>query len=273
MNKDEVLLRVDNLVKYFPRTSGGLFRRKTLTVKAVDGISFDVRRGETLGLVGESGCGKSTAGRAILQLYRPTSGHVYFEGMDLVAFKNEELRKMRRKMQMIFQDPYASLNPRWRVADIVAEPLRTFGLAKDRADVDARVDELLRQVRLAPADKEKYPHQFSGGQRQRVAIARALVTEPSIILADEPTGNLDSAGANAIFQLFQQLITGGKTIMMVTHDNELARRATRTLLVKDGAIANEYAAPPAMSLDEERVAQREYAFSNLTFAPGTTVVQ
>ncbi len=231
MNDGEVLLRVDNLVKHFPRTSGGLFRRKNTTVKAVDGISFEVRRGETLGLVGESGCGKSTAGRTILQLYRPTSGHVYFEGMDLVAFQGEELRKMRRKMQMIFQDPYASLNPRMTIGEIIEEPLLVHGMA-NKKDSKARVEELLRLVGLNPAFANRYPHEFSGGQRQRVGVARALSLTPSLIICDEPISALDVSIQAQIANLLEDLQSQfGLTYIFIAHDLSMVRHISTRVAV------------------------------------------
>ena len=231
MSETEVLLRVDNLVKHFPRTSGGWFRKRTATVKAVDGISFDVRRGETLGLVGESGCGKSTAGRTILQLYRPTSGHVYFEGMDLAAFKSEELRKMRRKMQMIFQDPYASLNPRMTIGEIIGEPLLIHGLA-NKKESEARVEELLKLVGLNPAYANRYPHEFSGGQRQRVGVARALSLTPSLIICDEPISALDVSIQAQIANLLEDLQTQfGLTYIFIAHDLSMVRHISTRVAV------------------------------------------
>ena len=167
--ENEILVRVENLKKYFPITRG-IFQRHTGEVKAVDGVSFFVRRGETLGLVGESGCGKTTTGRTLLQLYRPTEGQVYFEGQELSAMKGEPLRRMRRRMQMIFQDPYASLNPRMTIGSIVGEPLEVHNIAKGKEKRE-RVQELLRVVGLNPYFINRYPHEFSGGQRQRIGVA------------------------------------------------------------------------------------------------------
>lgn len=182
--ENEILVRVENLKKYFPITRG-IFQRHAGDIKAVDGVSFFVRRGETLGLVGESGCGKTTTGRTILQLYRPTAGHAYFEGQDLSTMKGEELRRMRRRMQMIFQDPYASLNPRMTIGSIVGEPLEVHNIAKGKEKRE-RVQELLRLVGLNPYFINRYPHEFSGGQRQRIGVARALALNPSFIVCDEP---------------------------------------------------------------------------------------
>src|SRR5512134_1731791 len=177
---NDVLLQVDDLFVHFPIYQG-LIRRQVGAVRAVDGISFDIKRGETLGLVGESGSGKSTTGRAILQLHRPTSGNVHFEGADLVALKGERLRGMRRKMQMIFQDPYASLNPRMTVGEIVGEPLMVHNVGKSK-EIEERVKHLLELVKLEPAFISRYPHEFSGGQRQRIGVARALALQPSFIV-------------------------------------------------------------------------------------------
>jgi len=166
----DTLLRVENLEMHFP-IYRGVFQRKVGAVRAVDGVSFEIRRGETLGLVGESGCGKSTAGRTILQLYKPTNGDVYFEGKNLLKMKHEEMRQMRRKMQMIFQDPYASLNPRMTVGQLVGEPLMVHNVATGK-EIKERVDHLLEIVGLNPAFESRYPHEFSGGQRQRIGVAR-----------------------------------------------------------------------------------------------------
>ncbi|HAL62471.1 MAG TPA: peptide ABC transporter substrate-binding protein, partial [Chloroflexi bacterium] len=170
---------------WFPITQGIIIQRHVGDIKAVDGVSFFIRRGETLGLVGESGCGKTTTGRAILQLYRPTGGEVLFEGKDLTKMKGEELRRMRRRMQMIFQDPYASLNPRMTVGGIIGEPLEVHKLA-GRKERKERVEELLRLVKMNPYFVNRYPHEFSGGQRQRIGVARALAVNPDFIVCDEP---------------------------------------------------------------------------------------
>src|SRR5918912_1468571 len=188
--QDNMLLRVENLKMYFPITQGIILQRQVGWVRAVDDISFSVQRGETLGLVGESGCGKSTTGRAILQLYKPTQGTVNFLGKSLTQLSGGDLRRMRREMQMIFQDPYASLNPRITVGSIIGEPLEIHGLARGRAKQE-RVQELLRIVGLNPYFANRYPHEFSGGQRQRIGIARALAVQPSFILCDEPISALD----------------------------------------------------------------------------------
>ena len=191
MNEDHVLVRVEGLKKYFPITRGILIQRQVGAVQAVDGLTFDIYRGETLGLVGESGCGKTTAGRTILLLYRPTAGRVIFDGVDLTALKGEALRRIRRRMQIIFQDPFASLNPRMTIARIIGEPLRVHKLVTNRKEEIERVQELLRLVQLNPRFINRYPHEFSGGQRQRIGIARALASNPEFIVCDEPISALD----------------------------------------------------------------------------------
>ena len=176
-----VLVKVRDLKMHFPITQGIIIQRQVGAIRAVDGITFDIVRGETLGLVGESGCGKSTTGRAMLQLYRPTAGEVYFEEQSLTEMKGESLRKMRRRMQMIFQDPYASLNPRMTVGDIIGEPMLVHNILKGKERRD-RVQELLRVVGLNPYFVNRYPHEFSGGQRQRIGVARALALNPEFII-------------------------------------------------------------------------------------------
>jgi len=197
------LLEIHDLKKHFP-VGEGLFSRNKGTVKAVDGVSLTVEEGETLGIVGESGCGKSTLGRTILRLIEPTSGEVVFQGKNLIAMSQRELREMRRQMQIIFQDPYASLNPRMRVGDIVGEGLEIHKLAKGKAKRD-RVMELLRQVGLREDHYGRYPHEFSGGQRQRIGIARALAVNPKFIVADEPVSSLDVSIQAQIINLLQEL--------------------------------------------------------------------
>jgi oligopeptide transport system ATP-binding protein len=197
------LLEIRDLKKHFP-VSEGLFSRQKGAVKAVDGVSLTVEQGETLGIVGESGCGKSTLGRTILRLIEPTSGEIYFQGKNLLALSQRELRDVRRQMQIIFQDPYASLNPRMRVGDIVGEGLAIHKLARGKAKRD-RVIELLRQVGLREDHYHRYPHEFSGGQRQRIGIARALAVSPQFIVCDEPVSSLDVSIQAQIINLLQEL--------------------------------------------------------------------
>ncbi len=231
MTSSEVILQIRDLVKHFPIMRGTLIQRQVGAVKAVDGVSFDIFRGETLGLVGESGCGKSTTGRAILQLYRPTSGSVLFEGVDLVRLKGEELRKMRRRMQMIFQDPYASLNPRMTVGQIISEPLLIHGIA-DRKEAQERAEELLRLVGLNPAYTNRYPHEFSGGQRQRVGVARALALEPAFIVCDEPISALDVSVQAQVVNLLEDLQSQlGLTYLFIAHDLSMVRHISNRIAV------------------------------------------
>jgi oligopeptide transport system ATP-binding protein len=227
----DVLLHVEKLVKHFPIFRGVIFQKQIGAVHAVDGVNFDIHRGETLGLVGESGCGKSTTGRAILQLHKPTSGKVLFEGVDLVTLKAEELRKMRRKMQMIFQDPYASLNPRMTVGEIIGEPLRLHGLAS-RKESDEQVVELLRLVGLNPAYANRYPHEFSGGQRQRVGVARSLSLKPSLIVCDEPISALDVSIQAQVVNLLEELQQQfNLTYLFIAHDLSMVRHISTRVAV------------------------------------------
>ena len=189
-------------------------------VKALDGVSFTVKRGETFSLVGESGCGKTTVARCVVGLYRPTAGNILFDGVDLATLKGRKaMAPVRRRMQMIFQDPYASLNPRWRVRRIVAEPLVTYGLVTDKSELRARVGELLEQVKLSPADGDKFPHEFSGGQRQRISIARALGANPEFLVCDEPTSALDVSVQAQILNLMKDLQRQfGLTYLFISHN-------------------------------------------------------
>jgi oligopeptide transport system ATP-binding protein len=237
MASPDVILKVDNLVKHFPIMRGTIFRKQVGAVRAVDGISFDVRRGETLGLVGESGCGKSTTGRAILQLHRPTSGSVIFENVDLVKLKGEDLRKMRRRMQMIFQDPYASLNPRMTVGEIIGEPLLVHNLAS-RNEANKKVEELLELVGLNPSYANRYPHEFSGGQRQRVGVARALSLNPSLIVCDEPISALDVSIQAQVVNLLEDLQKQfNLTYLFIAHDLSMVRHiSTRVAVMYLGVV-------------------------------------
>jgi oligopeptide transport system ATP-binding protein len=223
-----VLLDVRDLSKHFP-IGGGFFGGQT--VRAVDGVSFEIHAGETLGLVGESGCGKSTLGRLLVQLLPVTTGHVLFKGIDLVALKGERLRRMRQEMQMIFQDPYASLNPRMSVGEIIAEPLRNFGitLALDRR---RRVGEVMRLCGLNPSYINRYPHEFSAGQRQRVGIARALALNPSFIVADEPISALDTSIQAQIVNLLDELQDRFRlTYLFIAHDLSVVRHVSDRVAV------------------------------------------
>src|SRR5207302_3884297 len=215
----DVLVNVQGLKMYFPVTAGLIFQRKIADVKAVDGINLQVKKGETLGLVGESGCGKSTTGRAILQLYKPTAGSVRFGNLELTKLGGNELRRMRRKMQMIFQDPYASLNPRMSIGSIIGEPLAIHGLAKGGRARKERIQDLMRVVGLNPYYANRYPHEFSGGQRQRIGIARALAVEPDFIVADEPVSALDVSIQAQIINLLEDLQQQfGLTYLFIAHD-------------------------------------------------------
>ncbi|MBE7513873.1 MAG: dipeptide ABC transporter ATP-binding protein [Anaerolineales bacterium] len=225
------LLRVRGLKKHFPITAGFIIQREVGAIKAVDGLDFDVYKGETLGLVGESGCGKSTTGRTILQLYRPTAGSVQFDGVELATMKGETLRKMRRNMQMIFQDPYASLNPRMSVGRIISEPLfvHNIGTPKERMD---RVQFLMEKVGLNPYYVNRYPHEFSGGQRQRIGIARALALSPSLIVADEPISALDVSIQAQVVNLLQDLQKEfNLTYVFIAHDLSMVRHICNRVAV------------------------------------------
>ena len=225
------LVRVRDLKKHFPITRGIVFQRHTGDVKAVDGVNLEIRRGETLGLVGESGCGKSTTGRTILQLERPTSGEVWFDGHDLPRLGSEELRKMRRRFQMIFQDPYASLNSRRSAGDIVAEALAIHHLATGRAARE-RVQELFKIVGLNPSFINRYPHEFSGGQRQRIGIARALAVDPDFIICDEPVSALDVSIRAQILNLLQNLQEQfNLTYLFIAHDLAVVRHISQRVAV------------------------------------------
>jgi oligopeptide transport system ATP-binding protein len=229
-NKNNILLRVEDLQMHFP-IYRGVIQRQVGAVRAVDGISFHVKRGETLGLVGESGCGKSTTGRTILQLYRPTAGSVHFEDVDLVHTKGEELRKMRRKMQMIFQDPYASLNPRMTVADIVGEPLMVHSVATGK-EIQDRVQHLLELVNLNPSFATRYPHEFSGGQRQRIGVARALALQPSFIVCDEPISALDVSIQAQVVNLLEELQEQfNLTYLFIAHDLSMVKHISDRVAV------------------------------------------
>jgi oligopeptide transport system ATP-binding protein len=217
---------------YFPITRGIIFQRQVGAIKAVDGIDFTMFKGETLGLVGESGCGKSTTGRAILQLYRPTEGEVFFEGTDITKSKGEDLRKMRRRMQMIFQDPYASLNPRMTVGSIIGEPLEVHNIGSNKKERQERVQELLKTVGLNPYFVNRYPHEFSGGQRQRIGVARALAVNPAFIVCDEPISALDVSIQAQIINLLEDLQDElGLTYLFIAHDLSVVRHISDRIAV------------------------------------------
>ncbi len=227
------LLEVRGLQVHFPITKGLVLERKVGAVRAVDGVDLDLPRGTTLGVVGESGCGKSTLGRAILRLTEPTAGSVFFDGQDLAKLKGEALRTMRRRMQMVFQDPLASLDPRQSVGSILAEPLRTHGLASGgRKGGDARTRELLELVGLPASAANRYPHEFSGGQRQRVGIARAIAVSPDLIIADEPVSALDVSIQAQVVNLLEELQERlGLTYLVIAHDLAVVRHISDTVAV------------------------------------------
>jgi oligopeptide/dipeptide ABC transporter ATP-binding protein len=232
VDENEVLLEVKHLKMYFPVMSGVLVQHAVGQVKAVDDVSFIVKRGETLGLVGESGCGKTTTGRCILQLYRPTSGSVMFEGTDLCSLSGREMRGMRRHMQVIFQDPYSSLNPRMTAGSIVGEPLLVQGLAPDQRAYRDRVSELLSIVGLRASMADRYPHEFSGGQRQRIGVARALAVNPKFIVCDEPVSALDVSIQAQIVNLLEELQEKfNLTYLFIAHDLSVVRHISDRVAV------------------------------------------
>jgi oligopeptide transport system ATP-binding protein len=226
----EVVLHVENLKKYFP-IRRGVFRKQVGDVKAVDGVSFSVYRGETLGLVGESGCGKTTTGRTIIRIYEPTAGQVTFEGVDLARLRGRALRKMRRKIQMVFQDPYASLNPRMSIAAIVGEPLDVYRVKNGNSRKES-VAQLLQLVGMNPDLMNRYPHEFSGGQRQRVGLARALALNPDLIICDEPISALDVSIQAQVVNLLQELQEKlGLTYIFIAHDLSMVRHISDRVAV------------------------------------------
>jgi peptide/nickel transport system ATP-binding protein len=231
MSMNGNLVELKDLKMYFPIKSGVFLDRHVGDIKAVDGVSLEIRRGETLGLVGESGCGKSTVGRAILRLYEPTEGTILFDGQDITRLDESDLRPLRRRMQMIFQDPYSSLNPRHSVARIIGEPMRTHGIAGRRA-ANARVRELLQIVGL-PADAgSRYPHEFSGGQRQRIGLARSLSLNPDLIVADEPVSALDVSIQAQIINLLENLQDEfDLTYLFIAHDLAVVRHISDRIAV------------------------------------------
>jgi peptide/nickel transport system ATP-binding protein/oligopeptide transport system ATP-binding protein len=228
----EPLLEVRDLVKRFPVRGGGIIKRTVGHVDAVSGVSFSLRPGETLGLVGESGCGKSTTGRAILQLHKPTSGSVKFEGVELTKLGNRRLRPLRREMQIVFLDPYASLNPRWQINDIVTEPFKIHGGGGSGKETQRRVDELLELVGLNPEHRNRYAHEFSGGQRQRIGIARALALNPKLVVLDEPVSALDVSVQAGVVNLLEELQDRlGLAYLFVAHDLSVVRHISDRVAV------------------------------------------
>jgi len=237
VSTNEALLQVRDLRKEFPVKSGFVIERVTHSVKAVDGVSFEIAEGRTLGLVGESGSGKSTTGYCVLQLIKPTAGSIRFQGKELTELGREQMRKMRRELQIVFQDPYSSLDPRMTVGDIVAEPLEVHGVG-GRRDRRARVRELLDVVGFNPDYSNRYPHEFSGGQRQRVGVARALALNPSLIVCDEPVSALDVSIQAQILNLLKDLQRDfGLTYLFISHDLAVVRSMSDDIAVmKDGKL-------------------------------------
>ncbi len=235
---EHLLVEVKNLIKHFPIRKGGIFQKQVSVVKAVENVSFSIYSGETIGLVGESGCGKTTTGRTILQLYKPTSGKVYFDGFEITQAKKEEIRKLRRRMQMIFQDPYASLDARWTISNIISEPMRAHKMYSRKEQVE-KTAELLNLVQLSPEHLNRYPHEFSGGQRQRIGIARALSPNPDFIVCDEPISSLDVSIQAQVVNLLDELQDRlGLTYLFITHDLSMVRHiCDRVAVMYLGVIA------------------------------------
>ena len=228
----EPLLRVENLKVHFPVMRGVILKKQVGKVHAVDGVSFTLDRGETLGLVGESGCGKSTTGLAVLRMQDSTAGRIEFEGQDITHHDKVQMRPIRQRLQMVYQDPYGSLNPRMKVNDIIGEPLVVHGMAPDKAAYEARIAELMRTVGLLPDMADRYPHEFSGGQRQRIGIARALAMEPSLIICDEPVSALDVSIQAQVVNVLQELQERlGLTYLFIAHDLSVVRHLCHRVAV------------------------------------------
>ena len=260
---NDILIEIKNLSMYFPITKGIIRQQKIAEVKAVDGVNFFIRKGETLGLVGESGCGKTTLGRCLLQLIRPTSGEVYFEGVDLCTMASDHLRSTRQRMQIIFQDPFDSLDPRMTAGEIVAEPLRVHTRIRGR-ELREKIAELLQIVGLDPSMKDRYPHQFSGGQRQRLGIARALAIRPSFIVCDEPISALDVSIQAQIINLLEDL--QGEfdlTYLFIAHDLSVVRHISHRVAVMYLGKIVEVANRDALY----RVAKHPYTIALLSAVP------
>lgn len=231
-NQSDVILEVEDLKMYFPVTRG-LLRRKVADVKAVDGVNFNLRRNETLGLVGESGCGKTTIGRCILGLYRTTSGKILFNGDNIASYSDKKMREVRSRMALIFQDPYSSLDPRQSAGSIVGEPLKIHDMVMSKSEYQDRVEQLFRVVGLDPSMSDRYPHEFSGGQRQRIGVARALACEPPLIVCDEPISALDVSIQAQIINLLEELQEGAKELsyLFIAHDLSVVKHISDRVAV------------------------------------------
>jgi len=232
LQRDEAILGIKDLKMYFPVTRGFL-RRKVADVKAVDGVTLELKRGETLGLVGESGCGKTTLGRCVLRLYQPTAGKIYFEGQDISSIPKQKIRHIRRNMALVFQDPYSSLDPRQSAGGIVGEPLKIHRMIVNHSEYNDRVEQLFRLVGLDPSMADRFPHEFSGGQRQRIGVARSLACEPSLIVCDEPISALDVSIQAQIINLLEELQAGikGLTYLFIAHDLSVVRHISDRVAV------------------------------------------
>jgi oligopeptide transport system ATP-binding protein len=231
-SNNHTLVEVQDLKVYFPVSFGNIVKKKIGDIKAVDGVSFDIKQGETLGLVGESGSGKTTTGNALLQLDRPTGGKIFFEGKNITGISKKEIRNLRRRMQMIFQDPFSSLDPRMKIADIIGEPIVVHGMASSRAEYREQTNELMQVVGLDPSMGDRYPHEFSGGQRQRIGVARALAVRPSFIVCDEPVSALDVSIQAQIINLLEELQEKfDLTYLFIAHDLAVVRHISDRIAV------------------------------------------